>query len=107
MKWEQWVEPYRPGGFIDGILRVAGRYGFKRVVHLALGTGTGAPYCTENGFRGLRRSEGRTGEGVEPLTMLLGGNEAGCLERGRVAVGQYPKVNGASHLGEWGQSRGS
>lgn len=66
--------------------------------HLALGTGTGALYCAENGFGGLteeRRLEGRTGEGVEPLTMLVGGNEAGCLERGRVALGQDPKVSGA------------
>lgn len=27
--------------------------------------------------------------------MLVGGNEAGCLERGRVAIGQDPKVSGA------------
>lgn len=38
--------------------------------------------------------------------MLVGGNEAGCLERGRVAVGQDPKVSEAWHLGEWGQSGG-
>lgn len=38
--------------------------------------------------------------------MLVGGNEAGYLERGRVAIGQDPKVSGAWHLGEWGQSGG-
>lgn len=38
---------------------------------------------------------------MEPLTRLERGNEAGCLERGRVADGQGPKVSGAWHVGEW------
>lgn len=50
----------------------------------------GPPCCSETGVKGQtgeRRLGGKTGEGVEPLTKLVGGTEAGCLERGRGAGG--------------------